>query len=172
MAILWRDFIRWATANDNQPKPRGVFVARTRVRDAAYTPDRTSPEVIAAAKDYIAKGYSIVAVRADKKPWGNLDDGKDWRRHFTLEEILDRLNRNCRAIGFLGGELNNNIVPLDFDTEEGERWWRQQCEAAGIDPDDFPTVITPGKVKDGARRPGRHRYVTDIAAPSAIVKVL
>ncbi len=122
-----------------------------------------SPEVLAAARTYTAQGWAIVAVRANKKPWGDTKDGKNWRRRFTPQEIEQRLKGpHCVAIGFLGGELNHNIVPLDFDTEAGETWWREKCEAAGIDPDDFPCVITPGKLKpDGARRPGRHRYVTD-----------
>jgi hypothetical protein len=122
-----------------------------------------SPEVRAAARAYIAQGRAVVAVRANKKPYGDIKDGENWRRRFTLEEIEERLKSNrCVAIGFLGGELNNGIVPLDFDTEAGETWWCEKCEAAGIDPDDFPTVITPGKVRpDGSRRPGRHRYVTD-----------
>ncbi len=122
-----------------------------------------SPEVVAAAQKYSERGYSIVAVRPDKKPWGDIGTGENWRRHFTTQEILDRLRGpHCVAIGFLGGALNDDIVPLDFDTDTGEAWWRAQCEAAGIDPDDFPIVITPGKVKDGVRKPGRHRYVRDV----------
>jgi hypothetical protein len=138
------------------------YAGRITTHDAAFKPGGTSLEVIAAAKDYIAKGIAIVAVRPNKKPFGNLDDGKNWRRRFTLEEILDRLDRNCRAIGFLGGALNNHIVPLDFDTEAGETWWCEQCKAAGIDPHDFPSAVTPGKVRsNGSRRSGKHRYVRD-----------
>ncbi len=123
-----------------------------------------APEVRVAARAHLAHGRAIVAVRADKKPWGDAGDGKNWRRLFTLEEIEARLtDPRCVAIGFLGGELNNGIVPLDFDTEAGEQWWREQCSWSGIDAEDFPTVITPGKIKpDGTRRPGRHRYVTDV----------
>lgn len=121
-----------------------------------------SREVMEAARAY-AEYFNIVAVQSDKKPWGDDVTGKNWRRHFTLDELETRLRGpRCVAIGFLGGELNHNIVPLDFDTEAGEQWWLEQCEAAGLDPDDFPTVITPGKVKDGHRTPGRHRYVTDV----------
>lgn len=122
-----------------------------------------SPEVIAAASRYIDDGYAIVAVKPNKAPWGNKSDGKKWRRLFSKPEIHDRLQGpHCNGIGFLGGVLNNNIVPLDFDTKAGEAWWQSKCAAAGIDPDDFPTVITPGKLKAGQRTPGRHRYVTDI----------
>jgi hypothetical protein len=123
-----------------------------------------APDVIAAAKDWIGRGFTIVAVRPDKKPWGNEDDGKNWRRRFSEGEIIARLkSHRCVAIGFLGGALNHNIVPIDFDTSDGEQWWRSSCEAAGIDPDDFPTVTTPGKIlADGTRRaPGKHRYVHD-----------
>jgi hypothetical protein len=122
-----------------------------------------SPDVIEAGAEYYRMGYAIVAVRANKHPWGNLKDGKNWRRRFSLEEIEERLKKNCPAIGFLGGDLNNNIVPLDFDTEAGQAWWSLRCKAAGIDPDDFPTVITPGKCKpNGSRQRGLHRYVTDV----------
>lgn len=118
-------------------------------------------EVIEAAREY-AQRFSIVAVRPDKKPFGDLVSGKNWRRHFSLEEIEARLaGPECVAIGFLGGDLNHNIVPLDFDTQNGEVWWSEQCAAVGLDPDDFPTVITPGKTKEKSRRKGKHRYVTD-----------
>src|ERR1700687_176165 len=117
-----------------------------------------SAEVLAAALQYMDRGLHIVAAQPDKSPWG-----KNWRRQFSKQEILKLLQgHHCTAIGFLGGDLNNYIVPLDFDTEAGEAWWQSQCEAAGIPADDFPTVITPGKVKDGKRTPGRHRYVSDI----------
>lgn len=120
-----------------------------------------SREVLEAAKRY-AQHYAIVAVRADKRPWGNLADGKDWRRLWTIAEIEERLKGpRCVAVGFLGGKLNHGIVPLDFDTEAGEAWWRAECKNENIDPDDFPTVITPGKLNGGPRVPGRHRYVTD-----------
>lgn len=119
-------------------------------------------DVLEAARRY-AQQYAIVAVRPDKKPWGNDPDGKGWRKHWKIEEIEARLRGpRCVAIGFLGGQLNHGIVPLDFDTEAGEKWWQKQCEAAGVDPDDFPTVITPGKIIDGQRIPGKHRYVTDV----------
>lgn len=117
-----------------------------------------SQDVVAAAKKYSECGYAIVPVQPDKKPFGD-----NWRRRFELDEVLDRLRGpHCVAIGFLGGDLNNNIVPLDFDTAQGEGWWRDKCLAAGIDPDDFPTVITPGKLRNGVRAPGRHRYVRDV----------
>jgi hypothetical protein len=117
-----------------------------------------SPEVIAAACAYMASGYAIVPALADKKPLGN-----NWRSRGSPEQVAMGLrDPNVVAIGFLGGDLNHGIVPLDFDTEKGERWWRRGCEAAGIDPDDFPTCITPGKLRsDGSRNRGRHRYVTD-----------
>ena len=119
----------------------------------------SSREVIVAAERYTAQGYALVAVKPDKHPLG-----VNWRRRFPLNEIIKRLRGPyCVAIGFLGGALNNHIVPLDFDTEAGEAWWRDRCNTAGIEPDDFPTVITPGKIRDGIRTPpGRHRYVTDI----------
>lgn len=117
------------------------------------------PEVIAAAREYFNQGYQVVAVRADKRPWG-----KDWRRAHSLDEVIKLLaGSDCPAIGFLGGELNHWIVPVDFDTVEGDEWFRSNCRLAGIDPDDFPTVITPGKRRpDGSRTPGLHRYMTDI----------
>ena len=117
-----------------------------------------TPEVIAAAVEYMQAGWALVAVHG-KKP---IDDG--WReRRFSDAEILASLKRNgCTGIGFPGGELNQNVVALDFDSAAGEAWWQSGSEAAGIDPDDFPTVITPGKVKDGTRTPGRHRYVIDV----------
>jgi hypothetical protein len=125
---------------------------------------QASPVVFEAAEKYIAAGYHIVAVRPNKQPWGDIDKGKNWRRPFSAAEISDRLKLcGCTAIGFLGGKLNHGIVPLDFDSLKGATWWRKRCEAAGIDPDDFPTVITPGKIKpDGSRTPGKHRYVHDV----------
>lgn len=116
-----------------------------------------SPEVVSAAKMYCDHGFAIVPVMADKKPFG-----KRWQLGVDRDEVLRRLHGpDCVAIGFLGGSLNHNIVPLDFDSDDGEAWWQSHCEAAGIAPDDFPTVITPGKIKEGKRTPGRHRYVTD-----------
>jgi hypothetical protein len=82
----------------------------------------------------------------------------------SLEEIETALAARATGIGFVGGASNGNIVPLDFDSEAGEAWWRSECQVAGIDPDHWPTVITPGKKPgDGGRRcPGRHRYVHDV----------
>jgi hypothetical protein len=90
---------------------------------------------------------------------------RNWTtRRANLEEIEAELAGRATGFGFVGGVSNSNIVPLDFDSELGEAWWRSQCKAAGIDPDDWPTVITPGKkLKNGGqRRPGRHRYVHDV----------
>jgi archaellum biogenesis ATPase FlaH len=118
-----------------------------------------TPEVIAAAEYFLAQGYHIVAVRADKRPWG-----RDWRRIHSRDEIIKLLEGpNCPAIGFLGGEINGSIVALDFDNFKGEAWFRLNCQILGIDPDGFPTVVTPGKFrKDGTRFPGRHRYMRDL----------
>jgi AAA domain/Bifunctional DNA primase/polymerase, N-terminal len=117
-----------------------------------------SPEVIAAAEYFLAQGYHIVAVRADKRPWG-----KDWRRVHSRDEVIKLLKGpNCPAIGFLGGELNGSIVALDFDNFKGEAWFRESCKQAGLDPFAYPIVITPGKIApDGSRFPGRHRYMRD-----------
>jgi hypothetical protein len=118
-----------------------------------------SPEVFAAARHHYGLGRNITPVE------GKHPVLTDWRkRKASLEEIGTELAGRATGIGFVGGASNNNIVPLDFDSEAGEEWWRSQCEAAGIDPDDWPTAITPGKKpKDGGRRrPGRHRYVHDV----------
>src|SRR5690349_1505899 len=116
-----------ATAN---VVPIARFVGRATVRDAAHR--RASDEVIAAARAYIVKGRSIVPVA------GKIPVAKNWRRHFSEAEIMASLNGNgCTGIGFLGGDLNHNIVPLDFDTEAGEAWWREQCDVVGIDASDF-----------------------------------
>ena len=119
-----------------------------------------APSVVAAAQAYLERGFNLIAVRANKRP---LRAG--WRDEATPPVLLmaDLRDPDCAAIGFPGGALNHRIVPLDFDTEAGEQWWRDGCVEAGIDPDDFPTVMTPGKKRaDGERRPGRHRYVTDV----------
>jgi hypothetical protein len=133
------------------PKFRG----QTQVRDS--TP-RASAEVVAAAQVYMDKGYALVPAGADKRPLG-----LNWRRAWKSEEMHQALGGPCCAIGFLGGEFNNGIVPIDFDSEAGKAWWREQSKAAGINPDKYPTVVTPGKVQpDGKRIPGLHRYVLDV----------
>jgi hypothetical protein len=157
--------------------------AVTKVGDEAYEPGgdnaephrqyrptlflQASPEVIAAAESYIDKGNAITAVWLDgkaKRPWGDWNKGgKGWRARLTKDQILYSLNNGCQGIGWPGGEINHYVTALDFDTGIGDDWWCEQCRANGIDPEDFPTVITPGKIKpDGSRRPGKHRYVTDV----------
>jgi hypothetical protein len=128
---------------------------------------KASPEVFAAAKSYIDKDNAIIAVWLDgkaKRPWDWLRGGIGWReRRFTKDEILYSLNNGCQGIGWPGGEINHFVTAIDFDTKAGDEWWYEQCKAAGIDPDDYPTVITPGKIKpDGSRVEGRHRYVRDV----------
>ena len=45
-----------------------------------------SPEVIAAAAAYMANGYAIVPVMANKKPLGN-----NWRHTWTVAEVHQAL---------------------------------------------------------------------------------
>jgi hypothetical protein len=79
-----------------------------------------SPEVVAAARRYIADGYAIVAVQMVmghnvKKPIGDIVNGKatgkNWVRRFTEEEILERLTGDYGgiALGLIGGPLNGGI---------------------------------------------------------------
>jgi len=114
--------------------------------------------ILAEAERLMALGYSLVPTQADKHP---LLEG--WRlQRFTPEQTRAALQHpGAVGIAFQGGALNHGIVPVDFDAEAGLSWWQQECAAAGIDPDDFPTVQTPGKLHDGIRRPGLHRYVFD-----------
>jgi hypothetical protein len=116
------------------------------------------PEVITEARRLFGLGYQVIAVRADKRPWG-----KDWRRIHTLDEVIRLLEGpECVAIGFLGGEFNYWIVPVDFDKKTGDDWFRTHCLDHGIDPDDFPTVLTSWRVQpDGSLWRGRHRYMSD-----------
>jgi hypothetical protein len=120
-------------------------------------PMAAGAEVIAAARHLSALGYNLVAVKANKAPWG-----KNWRRIHPLDEVVALLEGECVAIGFLGGELNRYIVALDFDNFAGEAWFRENCKRFGLDPYGWPTVITPGKKRaDGMRFKGRHRYMLD-----------
>jgi hypothetical protein len=116
-------------------------------------------DVIAEAYRLFELGYQIVAVRADKRPWG-----RDWRRPHTIEEVVHLLEGSeCVAIGFLGGELNYWLVPFDFDRKIGEDWFRARCLENSIDPDDYPTVLTSLRTQpDGTSWRGRHRYMSDI----------
>jgi hypothetical protein len=118
-----------------------------------------SPAVFTAARHHHGLGRNITPVEGKRPTFTN------WTtRRASLEEIETELAGRATGLGFVGGVSNSNIVPLDFDSEVGEAWWRSQCEAAGGDPDDWPTAITPGKKpkNGGQRRAGRHRYVHDV----------
>jgi hypothetical protein len=117
-----------------------------------------SAAVFTAARHHHGLGRNITPVQGKRPTFTN------WTtRRVSLEEIETELAGRATGFGFVGGESNSNIVPLDFDSEVGEAWWRSQCEAAGIDPDHWPTASTPGKKpkNGGPRRSGRHRYVHD-----------
>jgi hypothetical protein len=128
-----------------------------------------APDVIQAMRDMFARGFTVVPIRKGTKAPA-VAKGENWNRPWAEPEVLAALEHKvdqthrAAGIGFLG-EHNRGIVPLDFDTDEAENWWREQCEADGLDPDDFPTVITPGKADakhPPPRRPGKHRYVRDV----------
>lgn len=109
-----------------------------------------SAAVVQAAHDMLARGYAVVPVRLNKRPLG-----EGWRRIWPAAELDAAFTRpDIVGVGFLGGPLSHDVVPIDFDTDEAEVWWREQHAAAGLDPDDYPTVLTP--------RPGKHRYVSDV----------
>jgi hypothetical protein len=109
-----------------------------------------SAAVVQAAHDMLARGYAVVPVRLNKRPLG---DG--WRRIWRDDELDSAFKLpDIVGVGFLGGSLSHDIVPIDFDTDAAEAWWQEQHAVAGLDPDDYPTVLTP--------RPGKHRYVSDV----------
>jgi Bifunctional DNA primase/polymerase, N-terminal len=116
-----------------------------------------TPEVFAAAREHYAEGRPIIGLI------GKVPIAHHWRnRRSSLQEIERQLRGPATGIGLVGGPLNNHVVALDFDSPDAEAFWRVGCESAGLDPDAYPTVLTPGKLqKDGTRTPGRHRYVSD-----------
>ncbi len=125
-----------------------------------------STAVIDAARVLIAQGYAIVAVGTHKN---SLRAGWREARQKPSDVLADLSRPGCVAIGFPGGDLTHHSVPPDFDTPESEKWWEDQCREASIDPNDFPTVVTPGKIPriggqphPELRRAGRHRYVHDV----------
>jgi hypothetical protein len=126
-----------------------------------HSHDNASPDVLEAAERYIAAGYNIIPVRLDKIPIGT-----GWtKRAYSRDEVIEALTggHGGVAIGIVGGRLNRNLCPLDFDRVEAETWFRQECAARGYDPNDCPVAITPGHEfqPDGTRIEGRHRYFTD-----------
>jgi hypothetical protein len=126
-----------------------------------HSHDNASPDVVEAAERYIAAGYNIIPVRLDKTPIGT-----GWtKRAYSRDEVIEALTggHGGVAIGIVGGKLNHNLVPIDFDKLEAEIWFRQECAARGYDPNDCPVAITPGHEfrPDGTRIEGRHRYFTD-----------
>jgi biotin operon repressor len=129
------------------------------VSDIGLSPSQKQALILAAAEDHIAAGRAITPV------WGKAPRLPGWRESgASLHAIRAALAAGASGFGFLGGPLNHGIGAIDFDSPAGEAWWRAQCEANGIDPDDFPTVITPGKIlKDGTwRGPGKHIYGCDV----------
>jgi hypothetical protein len=118
----------------------------------------TAPPVIAEAKRLQDAHYVVLPVI------GKVPIYKDWLvKPRSAEQVLRDLRMfSVTGIGFPGGEINHSVVPLDFDKPTGWEWWMSSCAAAGIDPSHFPTVITPGKARNGGRVPGRHVYVRDV----------
>jgi hypothetical protein len=129
------------------------------VSDIGVSQSEIQAPILAAAEVHINAARAFTAV------WGKKPQLPNWRDSgISLEALRIALANGATGIGFLGGPINGGIGAIDFDSPAGEAWWREKCEANGIDPDDFPTVITPGKIlKDGTwRGEGKHIYGCDV----------
>src|ERR1043165_2824880 len=106
-------------------------------------------ELLDAAKAYCDANIKIVALK------GKIPIDKGWRegKCSDWDHVLSQIiSGNANGVGYLCGPLNGDTVSIDFDDAEAERWWVEEHRKAELDPDSYPTTITPR---------GKHRFVRD-----------
>ncbi|KKW07380.1 MAG: Bifunctional DNA primase/polymerase [Parcubacteria group bacterium GW2011_GWA1_53_13] len=76
---------------------------------------KTQNDLVEAAKKYLARGWSVIPVSADKKPIGGWKKFQD-RRPSPVEVEFDFLNDKAKGVAVITGSLSGIVI---LDTEAG-----------------------------------------------------